>query len=239
MDDLHAAISKTELAVSATAEDHPDRASRLNSLGTKLLDRYNRRKNIDDLQTALRSYIGSFDLPSAIPLMRLIGARNALRILVFMEKWDQASSQAQAAIKLLPFVCDRDLSREDKQYAISQISGLASDACSLSLKICHVHQGLQQLEFGRGIILGYLMDSRSDLTKLQNDYPSLANEYEALRFKAYTDIEEKELVIRAQLLRERREAAIRLEDCLRRIRLKNGYDRFLLEPTLAKGRLSL
>ena len=76
------------------------------------------------------------------------------------------------------------------------------------------------------------MDSRSNLTKLQNDYPSLANEYDAFRFKAYTDIEEKEPAIRAQLLRERREAATRLEDCLRQIRLKSGYDRFLLEPTL-------
>ncbi len=149
-----------------------------------------------------------------------------------MQKLDQASSLAQTAIKLIPFVCDRYLSREDQQYAILQISGLASDACSLSIKVGHVHQGLQQVEFGRGIILGYLIDSRNDLTKLQNDYPHLANEYDDLRFKAYEDVEEIEPVTRAQLLRKRREAAACLEACLDRIRLESGYDRFLLEPTV-------
>lgn len=171
-------------------------------------------------------------MPSALPHIRLGCARGALHLLVFKEKWEQASSLAQAAMKLLPYVCDRYLSREDQQYAILQISGLASDACSLSIKMGRVDQGLQQLEFGRGIILGYLIDSRNDLIKLQNDYPRLADEHDGLRFTVYTDIEAKEPIIRAQLLRERGEAATRLEDCLRRIRLKSGYERFLLEPTV-------
>ena len=102
----------------------------------------------------------------------------------------------------------------------------------MSIKTGHIHQALQQLEFGRGIIFGYLIESRNDLTKLQNDHPRLANEYDALPFKAYTDIEEKEPVIRAQLLRERREAVTRLEACLHRICLESGYERLLLEPTV-------
>ena len=231
-DDLQAAISKAQLAVSATPEDHPDKAISLFNLSNMLLDRHKRTGKIDDLQTALGSLMDSFDLPSALPFVRLRGARNALRILVSTKKWDQASSLAQAAIKILPLVCDRYLSREDQQYAILEISGLASDACSLSIKVGHVQQGLEQLEFGRGIILGYLMDGRSDLTKLQKDHPHLANEYDALRFRAYTDIEEKEPVIRAQLLKERREAATRLEACLHRVRLESGYERFLLGPTV-------
>ena len=149
-----------------------------------------------------------------------------------MEKWDQASSLAQAAIELLPLVCGRYLSRSDQQYAILQISGLAADACSLSLKVGHVHRALQQLEFGRGVILGYLIDGRNNLADLQEDYPHLANEYDALRFKAYTDIEAKEPVIREQLVKERRDASSRLEDCLNRIRQQSGYERFLLEATV-------
>ena len=229
---MQAAISNAELEVSATPEDHPERARRLYSFALKLLCRYNLTGNLDDLQRALRSLIDSFDVSSAIPLIRIRSARAALYILVSMQKLDQASSLAQTAIKLIPFVYDRYLSREDQQYAILQISGLASDACSLSIKVGHVHQGLKQVEFGRGIILGYLIDSRNDLTKLQNDYPHLANEYDALRFKAYEDVEEIEPVTRAQLLRKRREAAACLEACLDRIRLESGYDRFLLEPTV-------
>ena len=232
MHDLDAAISKAELAVSATPEDHPDRAEQLHNLGIKLLDRYNRTGKMHDLKAALKSFIMSFNLTNALPLIRIRAARRALRILLSTGNWDQASSLAQAAVELLPFVCGRYLGREDQQYAILQISGLVADACSLSLQADHVHQSLQQLEFGRGIILGYLIDSRSDLTVLQKDYPSLANEYEALRFKAYTHIEEKQPILRERLLKERREAAISLEDCLHRIRQEQGYERFLLEPTV-------
>ena len=230
--DLELAISNADLAVSTTPADHPDRANLLYELGTILTVRHKWTENMDDLHTALRSFLDTFALQNAIPLIRIRGARKALQILVSMEEWNQASSLAQAAIKLLPFICGRFSRREDQQYAISQISGLAADACTLSLKNCHVHRALQQLEFGRGVILGYLMDSRSDLSRLKNDYPYLANEYSALRFKAYADIEEKEPVIRAQLIRERREAATRLEACLHRIRLESGYERFLLEPTV-------
>lgn len=60
----------------------------------------------------------------------------------------------------------------------------------------------------------------------------MANNYDAFRFKSYTDIEVKEPVIREQLLKERRNAASRLEHCLHQIRQESGYERFLLEPTL-------
>lgn len=78
-----------------------------------------------------------------------------------------------------------------------QISGLAANVCSLFFKAGYVHQALQQLEFGRRIILGYLIDGRSDL---KNDYPLLANKYNTFWFKAYIDIEVKELIIWEQLL---------------------------------------
>ena len=232
MHDLEAAISKAELAVSAIPEDHPDRAGRLYNLGTMLSHRYNRTGNMHDLEVQLESLIMSFNLLNALPLTRIRAARCALRILLSNENWDQASSLAQAAVKLLPFVCGRYLVREDQQHAILQISGLVADACSLSLQVGRVQQALQQLEFGRGIILGYLIDSRSNLTLLQKDYPGLAKEYDALRFKAYARIEEKQPVLREKLLKEHREAVSSLEDCLHRIRQKPGYERFLLEPTV-------
>lgn len=90
----------------------------------------------------------------------------------------------------LLFVADIQAARINNTYVILEISGLAADACSLSLV------------------------------------------YDALRFKSYTDIEVKVPVIRQQLLKERRDAASRLEHCLHQIRQESGYERFLLEPTL-------
>ena len=53
MHDLEAAISKVELAVSTTPEDHPHQAERLGNLGTILSARYNRTGNIQDLGAAI------------------------------------------------------------------------------------------------------------------------------------------------------------------------------------------
>ncbi len=47
-------------------------------------------------------------------------------------------------------------------------------------------------------------------------------------------IESKELSIREQLGKERKEATRGLEDCLNRIHQKHGFERFLLEPALAE-----
>ena len=53
MDDLRAAISKAELVLSTTPEDHPDRGGRLNNLASILSDRYKQMGNMNDLQAAI------------------------------------------------------------------------------------------------------------------------------------------------------------------------------------------
>lgn len=232
MDDLEVAILKAQLTVSNTPKNHPDQAERLYLLGDVLSSQYNQTRRVDDIETALRNFLSVFDLSNAIPLSRVRAARRAISMLVIKENWEQASSLVQAAIELLPFISSRYLSRDDQQYAIMQISGLAADACSLSLKVGNVHQTLQQLEFGRGVILGNLIDGQSDVTNLQDNYPDLAKKYESLWFEAYKDIEAKEPTIWEALHNHRRDAVNRLEDCLHEIRQKNGYERFLLEPSI-------
>ena len=53
MDDLEAAISKTELAFSITFVNDPDRAVWLSIHVDILSDRYNRTGNMDDLEAAI------------------------------------------------------------------------------------------------------------------------------------------------------------------------------------------
>ena len=131
MYDLEAAISKAGLAVSATPEDYPDRAAWLYNLEVYLSHQYNRKGNMHDLTVVLKAFMISFNLLNTLPPTRIRAARRAICILVSMENWDQAYSFAEVAIKLLPSVCGRYLSRDDQQYAILQISSLAADACSL------------------------------------------------------------------------------------------------------------
>jgi hypothetical protein len=94
-----------------------------------------------------------------------------------------------------------------------------------------VGEALRRIEFGRALILGYLIDGRSDLSELEQAYPDLAKEYEQLRFKAFRSIDSAEQAIREQMSRQRREASQQSEDCERRICQKPGFERFLQLPS--------
>ncbi|GKT66816.1 TPR domain containing protein [Colletotrichum tofieldiae] len=232
MDDLAAALSSAKKAVSDTPEDNPNRAIWLSSLGDKRFCKYEQTGNVDDLNDALSHFEEATKCSTAIPLVRVHAARKAIGILQTFPMWERACELAQDAVKLLPSVCGRYLDRRDQQHAVLQTVGLASDACSLSLRTGRVNQALQQVEFGRGLILGYLIDSRSDVSILRKDHPDLANEFEQLRFSVSRPIDAVEPIVRDQAINERREAIRLLEDCLDRIRRHDGHQRFLLEPTL-------
>ncbi|KAI0454460.1 hypothetical protein F5B21DRAFT_475467 [Xylaria acuta] len=76
--------------------------------------------------------------------------------------WSEAGRIASTAISPIPRACSRKLSRNDQTNALRNISSAAADACSISLRL-----GLQHIEFGRGLILGYLVDGQSDLSSLE------------------------------------------------------------------------
>jgi hypothetical protein len=115
---------------------------------------------------------------------------------------------------------------------MSQASGLAADAGSLALKLGDVDRALEHLEFGRGIILGYILDSRSELNDLKQDHPDLAKLYEEERFKANREVGSGASANKERLLKERREAVQNLEVVVKKIREDPKYRRFLEGPTI-------
>jgi hypothetical protein len=136
-----------------------------------LSSRYKRTGNIKDRETALNYFVKSSECSHAIPLERVKAARFAIRILQDCNGWERASLLAQAAVKILPHVCGRYLSREDQQHTVLQTSGLAADACSLSLKTGRVDQATFLYPVFTGIfrfvvdhILHKFIEIRDDLT---------------------------------------------------------------------------
>ncbi|EMD64887.1 hypothetical protein COCSADRAFT_356084 [Bipolaris sorokiniana ND90Pr] len=230
-DDLDAAILKAKETVAATPLNHSDRAMYLNNLGGFLYNRYMSSGNTTDGRAALNFWIQSSKCSASPPLQRIQGARQALRILTRSSDWDQAHTVAETALNLLPRACNRFLSRGDQQYAVRQTAGLAADACSVSLRKGDVGEALRRIEFGRGLILGYLIDGQSDLSGLERTRPNLAKEYEQLRFMAFRQVNSEKPAIREQLARERQEAYRQLEDCERRIRQEQGFEHFLQPPS--------
>jgi hypothetical protein len=195
-----------------------------------LSSRYKRTCDSKDRDAALSCYLNACDSGSAIPLNRIQAARRAIRLLVEQDNLKKASSVAGKAAKLLPLVCSRYLSREDQQHAVSQTAGLAADACSLLLRAYNdPNQALEYFEYGRVLIIGYLIDGRGDVSDIKKVSPEKAEKFERLRYQASMPIRTNERPdIRRQLLREREAAATDLEKCLRDIHKLPNQDRFLL-----------
>lgn len=200
---------------------HPNEANQLSPLAQDHLE-------------ALESFSEASQCLTAEPRSRVRSARAAVGALRFVGMWDQASEIAQNAVKLLPLICGRHLNRKDQQYAIKETSGVAAMACSLSIKTGRVEQALQQVEFGRGLILGYLIDNRSDISVLKQADPSLADEFEELRSTASRPIPDAEPAIRQQAIEKRAKAVQQFETCLERIRQIPGHQNFLKEPELTE-----
>ncbi|KXG51529.1 Tetratricopeptide-like helical [Penicillium griseofulvum] len=231
--DLQEAIPVAQKAVDNTPEDHPDLAPWLNNLAIYLSIRYEHTHQQNDKAAALKHFSQSLDSNNATPRHRIEAARRAIDLLVPDGDFDRAQLLAGKALDLLPLVCSRYLSREDQQYAIQQMSGLAADASSLLLRTDNdPARALEYLEHGRGLIIGYLIDSRGDISDLSTKHPKEANEFDRLRHKAFMPIQQEvQLEARRQLLEEREDAVARLENCLEDIRRLEGFDRFLLPPS--------
>jgi len=230
--DLNESIHLTQQALNSTSEDNPNWSTYVCNMGIRLLSRYKRSGDIRDRDSALEYFLHLSESKQATPLDRIKGTRAAIRLLQAEESWNRANKLAAEALKLVPLVCGRYLDLQDQQYILAQISGLAADACSLALKNGDVEEAILRLELGRGIMVGYMIESRSDLSELKKECPELANEYEKLQRKASQKIDSHNGPVWRMLLKERREAIEEIEICVQRIRKETTHKRFLLGPEI-------
>lgn len=90
MADLEEAIALARQAVDSTPVDHPDRAGRLGSLGSKLQRRYERTRDLADLEGASSRLHAAWCCQVAIPFYRVQAAARCLPLLVIQSKIDRA-----------------------------------------------------------------------------------------------------------------------------------------------------
>lgn len=131
----------------------------------------------------------TLNLPLSSSTVRIDAARSAARILVRDCSWEHASSLLADAVKLLPTIAPQFLTREDQEQKLSNVVGLASDTMSVALQAgCTAAHSLSLLELGRGIIMSFAIDCRSDLSDLRVQHPELFNKLNALRIEIDTPL---------------------------------------------------
>jgi hypothetical protein len=104
--------------------------------------------------------------------------------------------------------------------------------CALLLETNRQLEALKYLERGRTVIIGQLLDARSDLSSLRERSPDIAARYQKLLDEINASLRESEQnPIQAQDL-SRSRALAQLEACILEIRAIAGHERFLLGQTI-------
>ncbi|KAL8634707.1 MAG: hypothetical protein Q9228_007713, partial [Teloschistes exilis] len=228
MEDLGEAIRVARQAVKATPEDHPDLAGRLNNLGVQLTRRYERTGQMEDLEEAIRVARQAWECRNAVPFIRIRASFLALRLLQNRGEFEEAYEFSKETIKLLPYVHNESLDHQDQQYVVSHFSGLAAAACSLALQSGNSAEvALKILEQGRGVILGLLMDDRSDTSRLNAAHPQLFAQYETLRIELNKPVEDvADSHLREIASKRRTDVITELERCIQHIQQLPAFEGF-------------
>ncbi|CUS11113.1 unnamed protein product, partial [Tuber aestivum] len=237
--DFQNAIQHSEEALAATPPDNPSRAGVCTILGGLLESKFSRLQCENDSNRSLRLYIEAHDCRASPPIVRIRAARKAASLLYSAEKFLESISILEDAVNLMPNVDLRFLNRDDQQHRLSELSGLASIAASVALQAGRgAYHSLKLLELGRGIIMGFLIDSRSDVSDLKTDHPVLFGQFQSLRLEIDSPIDEINCVtdqapheIQNRAISRRWEAAYELVEVLEHIRSLPGYEEFLLPPS--------
>ncbi|KAH6999266.1 CHAT domain-containing protein [Ilyonectria destructans] len=237
---LSSAIDLYTQLKNGQVEGDPSRALVLADLGVKHFRRATKRQHSDDAEV-LKDFEAfkqltreAVDCASSPPLVRAFAAQNAIQGIRSSQpellKW--GNELASAGLKLLSFACNRDLSRADQQHAIELTSGLAANGCALSILNGNYGEALQRVEYGRGLIIGHIMDRKDDLADLKREHPRRAQEFEGLRRTAFQGIKNANKGMWKTILQERREASSKLENLEKEIRQLPGFEQFQRLPSV-------
>ncbi|CUS09066.1 unnamed protein product, partial [Tuber aestivum] len=236
--DLQKAIEQHEKAAATTPRDHPHYSSMCSALAALLGSTFPPLQSPLDFNKSLRLYHEAYHCRTSPPRMRIHAARRAAALLYSARKFPESSSILEGAVNLMPSVDLRFLSRDDQQHILSKTFGLASVAASMALQAgIDAYHGLKLLELGRGIIIGFSIDARSEVSDLKTDHPLIFAQFNSLRVEIDSPVDSINYASdettgqrQTRAISRRYEAVTEMEEILKHIRSLPGYDEFLLPP---------
>ncbi|MFF7250104.1 CHAT domain-containing protein [Embleya sp. NPDC008237] len=95
--------------------------------------------------------------------------------------WDTAADAYTEAVERLLRIAPAALRRADREYRLTALRGIASNALACCLAAGRVADGVRLFERGRGVILRQALDAHADLAELDSLAPELAVRFRALQ----------------------------------------------------------
>ncbi|KAM0443166.1 hypothetical protein ACHAQK_003528 [Fusarium lateritium] len=179
---LEKSISITKDAIHATPENHPDRARRYLNLADALRARYLELNLPLDVEEAISFYQPVLHQHSASIFVRVQAGHSLMQCYASKREWDEAFEAASLSIIILSELIPRSLMNADIQREVGKLSGLATEAASISLYSGHDPvTALELLETARGVMAASINVLRSDIQDLAKEFPELADQFKYLR----------------------------------------------------------
>jgi tetratricopeptide (TPR) repeat protein len=219
--DLAAAVDRCEQAMAVTPPGHPDRATCL----TNLAITYSLRSSIGS-EDATRLVEYATGLGAASPTSQVRAAHETGTALSQSGAAEEAARMFQAAVHALRRVAPRELGRADQEHRLGGHPGLVSEAIAAHMAIGDVTGAVEVAELGRGILLSAALDTRTELTELDETAPELAAEFRAVQTALNAPDTDSDAG-------RRRDLAARWDQVLARIRHRPGLEHFLDPPRIA------
>jgi tetratricopeptide (TPR) repeat protein len=233
--DLEQCIEYLQQAAQLMPLDYPERTALLCNLGDQLRRRHEKIGMMEDRENAINFYLEGLHQSNSYTLSRIRAGRGILRC---STDWQQAHAAASLAVGLVPRLSLRSLQNSDRQHALSQVVGLASDAAAVALHAANTPLvALGLLEEGRGVLGTALEEVRADVLSLQDAKPDLAERFVRLREELETPATQNPQLVGGNpgttwrvRANRRYEAGKEFDALVDVIRELPGFENFLLPP---------
>jgi tetratricopeptide (TPR) repeat protein len=245
------AVARLREALAIRVLDEPERAQTLLALGTALID--GQSQDPAAREEALAAFREAARSVTAVTTTRIAAAVRWGALAGSSADPTDALSGYAEAVALLPRLAGRQLHRADQERLLGIVPGLASDAAACAIATGDPSHAVELLELGRGILLGQVLELRTDIAELARQHPDLAARVQALRGlldsgpagagsephglapKMLPDgLSQDQPLVTARPIPDQRHALIReWDEVLTAIRRLPGFAQFLAAPSMA------
>jgi tetratricopeptide (TPR) repeat protein len=181
--DLDAAMTLDQAAADATPVDHPDRARMLLNLGSALFSRFGRSADLADAEAEMLAWQEAAALRTGPTAIRIHAARAWGVLAASLGQWSVAVEGYATAVHLLPLLAWRGVSRPSRERLLQDWAGLAADAAGCAIAAGQPDRAVELVEQGRGVLWSQLLETRTDVTQLQQVAPELATRLDDVRME--------------------------------------------------------
>jgi tetratricopeptide (TPR) repeat protein len=169
-------------SVNLTSENDKDKASRATKLGHGYNRMFHHTTDESWQRKALDMFLLSLHHPTGTPLDRVLAGLKAANIAEDKEDWNACTDYLTSCIELLPRITMPSNSQEDLEHTLRQLAGLGPRAAVICLRAGRSFmESLYALDRCRTVIGSLMINSRSDISLLEERFPDLAAEYKRLR----------------------------------------------------------